>query len=212
MDEHGRGPGSIVKNVCYWFGGFFQGENEMNKSLMVGFMGLLLAGLALAVPVSAQAQSAAEINAKVNGALAKFRTEVAGADEYLKAARAVLVVPEVRKVGFVVAAQWGKGALLMNGLPVEYYKMEAGSAGFQGGYQKADFIFIFFTDHALQKFRSGAGFEIGAESGFTVVDKGAGIGVDTLKSQNAVAAFAVAQEGLMAGWSAKGTKFTRINP
>lgn len=184
----------------------------MRHSMMYSFIGLLLAGFTLAVPVSAQAQGAAEVNAKVTSALSRFRAEVAGANEYLQSARAVLVIPEVRKVGFVVAAQWGKGALLINGQPVEYYKMEAGSAGFQGGYQKADYVFIFFTDHALQKFRSGQGYEIGAESGFTVVDKGAGIGVDTLKSQNAVAAFAVAQEGLMAGWSAKGTKFTRIKP
>lgn len=184
----------------------------MRKSLMVSFMGLLLASFAMAFSVPARAESAAEIDAKVAAALSKFRKEVKGADDYLQAAKGVLVVPEVKKVGFVVAAQWGKGAMQIGGKTVDYYKMEAGSAGFQAGYQKADFVFVFFTEDALKKFRDSKGWEVGAEAGLTFVEVGTGIGVDTLKSQNAVAAFAFGKEGLMAGWSAKGTKFSKITP
>jgi hypothetical protein len=36
--------------------------------------------------------------------------------------------------------------------------------------------------------------------------------VDTLKSQSPVVAFLIAKEGLMGGWSAKGTKFTKFKP
>ena len=184
----------------------------MRKPLTVSFMSLLLVCFSGVLSVPARAESAAEINAKVATALAEFRKEVKVADEYLKAARGVLVIPDVKKVGLVVAAQWGTGALQIGGKNVDYYKMEAGSAGFQAGYQKADFVFIFFTDDAVKKFRDSQRWTVGAEAGLTFVEVSTGVAVDTLKNQNAVAGFAFGKEGLMAGWSAKGTKFTRIKP
>lgn len=184
----------------------------MRKSMLYSFLSFLLVSFALAVALPARAETAAEIDAKVAASLNKFRKHIQGADDYLSAAKGVLIIPDVRKVGFVVAAQWGTGAMQVGGRNVGYYKMEAGSAGFQAGYKKADYVFVFFTEHALNRFRSGKGWEVGADAGLTFVEVGTGVGVDTLKSQNAVAAFSFAQEGLMGGWSAKGTKFTRINP
>jgi len=169
----------------------------------------LLAGYPATVVL---AETAAEINAKVATALTEFRRDVKGANEYLKEAKGVLIVPDVKKVGFVVVAQWGTGALQVGGRTVDYYKMDAGSAGFQAGYQKADYVFIFFTTDALNKFRQGEGWTVGAEAGRTFDEVGTGVSADTLKSQNAVAGFAFGKEGLMAGWSAKGTKFSRIVP
>jgi lipid-binding SYLF domain-containing protein len=144
--------------------------------------------------------------------MTQFRKDVKGANEYLKEAKAVLVIPDVKKVGFVIAAQWGTGALQVGGRNVAYYKMDAGSAGFQAGYQSADYVFIFFTQDAVNKFRSSEGWTVGAETGLTIVEASAGAAADTLKGQGDVAGFAFGQEGLMAGWSAKGTKFTRVVP
>ena len=177
-------------------------------------MGLLLSCVVLVFyPTTAvQAETAAEIDAEVAAALSQFRKDVKGADGYLKQARSVLVIPDVKKVGFVLAAQWGTGALQVGGRSVAYYKMEAGSAGFQAGYQKANFVFVFFTDDAVKKFRESEGWTVGAEAGLTVVEAGTGASADTLKGQGDVAGFAFGQEGLMAGWSAKGNKFTRIEP
>lgn len=73
---------------------------------------LVVAILAMALaPQLASAKTQAEIDASVAAALERFRTDVANADEYLEEAKGVLVVPDVKKVGFVVAAQWGTGAL-----------------------------------------------------------------------------------------------------
>ena len=185
--------------------------NTVFKSLST-VMASCLALLFLVAPVQAATPSAGEINASVARALGEFHQEVAGADEYLKQARGVLVIPEVTKVGFLVAAQWGTGALQVGGESVDYYKMEAGSAGFQAGYQRTNLVFIFFTDEALNKFRQGSGWTAGAEAGLTFVEVGAGVKADTLKNQDAVAAFAFGTEGLMAGWSAKGSKFSKIPP
>lgn len=183
----------------------------------VGFgriFGLLaICALLVGYPATAVvAATAAEINATVATAMAQFRKDVKGADGYLKEAKAVLVIPDVKKVGFVVAAQWGTGALQVGGRNVAYYKMEAGSAGFQAGYQSADFVFIFFTQDAVDKFRQSEGWTVGAETGLTFVEAGVGASADTLKGQGDVAGFSFGQEGLMAGWSAKGTKFTRVVP
>jgi lipid-binding SYLF domain-containing protein len=181
-----------------------------HSSLAVAWLSgvvLLLSGLG-----QAHGATAAEVDAKVASALAQFRKEISGADGYLKEAKAVLVIPDVKKVGFVVAGQWGTGALQVGGKTVDYYKMTAGSAGFQAGYQEADFVFIFFTQDAVDKFRAGQGWTVGGEAGLTLVEVGAGMSADTLKNQNAVAGFAFGREGLMAGWSAKGTKFDRVKP
>ena len=186
----------MIVNVKKWFMGLCTG-----CVLLFAFL-----------PTAVLAATAGEIDAQVATAMADFRKEIPGADEYLKAAKGVLVIPDVKKVGFVVAAQWGEGALQVGGKNAGYYKMEAGSAGFQAGYQKASFVFIFFTADALDKFRHGDGVTFGAEAGFTVVEAGRGVSADTLKNQDAVAGFAFGKEGLMAGWSAKGTKFTRIQP
>lgn len=184
----------------------------MRKPMRYFFTSLLLGSFSLVLSASAQAESAAEINAKAATALAEFRKEVKAADEYLKAAKGVLVIPDVKKVGLVVAAQWGTGAMQVGGKNIEYYTMEAASAGFQAGYQKADFVFVFFTDEAVKKFRGSQHWTVGAEAGLTFVEVATGVSADTLKNQDAVAGFAFGKEGLMAGWSAKGTKFTRIEP
>ena len=184
------------------------------RNLVQSFINVIAACVLLAgYPATAvQAATAAEIDAEVARAETGFRTEIKGAEDYLKEAKAVLVIPNVKKVGFVLAAQWGTGALQVGGSTVDYYKMEAGSAGFQAGYQSADYVFIFFTEDAVKKFRASEGWTVGAEAGLTFVEAGTGVSADTLKGQGDVAGFAFAREGLMAGWSAKGTKFSRTKP
>ncbi|WFM72425.1 YSC84-related protein [Halomonas sp. CKK8] len=185
----------------------------LKTPILTALLAIVLAGLmATTTSVQAATPTAAEIEASVANALRAFRDEVDGADDYLSEAKGVLVIPDVRKVGFLVAAQWGTGALQVEGRTTDYYKMEAGSAGFQAGYQKTNQVFIFFTDDALEKFRSGDGWTVGAEAGLTLVEVGTGISADTLRNQGAVAAFAFGSEGLMGGWSAKGTRFSRIQP
>jgi len=171
-----------------------------------------LALLFLALPLgAAQAKSKSEIDANVSATLTRFKKDVKGANDYLKGAKGVLVIPKVKKVGFVVAAQWGEGALKIDNKTVAYYKMEAGSAGFQAGFQEANFVFLFLTQEALDSFRASDGWSGGVEAGITIIEASTpAMSLDTLKSKSSVVAFAIGKEGLMAGWSAKGTKFTKI--
>ncbi|MDP2784793.1 MAG: YSC84-related protein [Sulfurimicrobium sp.] len=159
---------------------------------------------------AAHAKSEKEIDASVNVALERFKKDVKGADDYLKGAKGVLVLPDVKKAGFVIGAQWGEGALRVGNKSVAYYKMDAGSVGFQAGYQEANFVFLFLTQEALDSFRASKGWTAGVEGGITVVEASAGLTLDTLKAKDAIVAFVFGKEGLMAGWSAKGTKFTKL--
>lgn len=172
-------------------------------ALMVSFF-LLPVGVA-------HAKGTAEIDVSVDAALQRFKKEVKGANEYLAVAKGVLVMPDVKKVGFVVGAQWGEGALRVDGKSVDYYKMEVGSAGFQAGFQRANFVFLFLTQESLDSFRASSGWSAGVEAGITVIDASTpSMSADTLKSKSSVVAFAFGKEGLMGGWSGKGTKFTKL--
>lgn len=177
------------------------------------FAAALLSSLSLLSPSGpAQAATASALNASADAALAEFASDIKGGKDYLKAAKGILVLPEVTKAGLVVAAQFGEGALRVGGKTVDFYKMEAASVGLQAGYQEATYVFLFLTDEALNQFRTGKGWSAGVEGGVTVVDASMGGTLDSLKAKDAVLGFAFGETGLMGGWSAKGAKFTKIQP
>ncbi len=158
------------------------------------------------------AKTKGEINASVNAAMTKFKKKVKGANEYLKVAKGVLVIPRVTKAGFVVAGQYGQGALKVKGKTAGYYSLAAGSVGWQIGAEQFDLIIIFTTDEALKNFQSSEGWEAGADAEVTMIAAGLDVPVSTLVSQHPVLGFVTDQKGLMAGVSVKGAKFTKINP
>lgn len=186
------------------------------NSFGISRMGQLLGAallLSCLLPAGAlQAKNAKQIDASVDRTLQDFRKEVKSAETYLQSAKGVLVMPDVKKIGFVLGAQWGEGALRVDGKTVGYFRMDAGSAGFQAGYQKASFVFLFLTQEALDDFRASNGWTVGAEAGITIVDASTpAMSTDTLKGKASVVGFAFGKEGLMGGWSAKGSKFTKLD-
>lgn len=173
---------------------------------------LLATSFLLLPPATARAGSGREIDASVDKALELFRKDVKGADDYLKGAKGVLVVTDVKKVGLVVGAQWGEGALRTGTTTLGYYRMQVGSVGMQAGYQNAQLVFLFLTQQALDDFRVSEGWGAGLESGITIVDASTPtLSLDTLRGKAAVVGFVIGKQGLLAGWSAKGMKFTRIS-
>ena len=179
------------------------------RGRLIRFAMTLLAFLAIGV---AHADSAREIDAHADAALSEFRRTVKGADEYLAAAKGVLMIPEVKKVGLVVGGQWGDGVLRVGGKTVDYYRLAAASVGFQAGVQQANYLFVFLTEEALNNFRSGKGWDAGIDAGVTLIDESVGASVDTLKAKSSVVAFIFGKEGLMGGYSLKGQKLTRFKP
>ena len=167
--------------------------------------------LSLVATVS-YAKTKGEINASVRAAMARFKKQVKGGTEYLKGAKGVLVMPNITKAGFVVGGKYGQGALQVGGKTVDYYSLAEGSVGWQIGAQKYDMVILFMTDEVLKKFRSGENWEAGVDAEVTIIEVGAEVTVETLRSQHPIAGFVFDQKGLMGGLSVKGAKFTKIHP
>jgi lipid-binding SYLF domain-containing protein len=166
----------------------------------------------LSVAAISYAKTAVEIDASVNAALHLFKKDVRGADEYLRSAKGVLVMPSVTKVAFIVGGKYGQGALRIGNKTAGYYSLASGSLGYQIGAEKYDMVIIFLTDRALRKFRESEGWEAGVDAEVTLIDVGASGSVGTLRSQHPIIGFVFDEKGLMAGVSIKGAKFTKIHP
>lgn len=158
------------------------------------------------------AKTKGEINASVKAAMDRFKKHVKGSTAYLKGAKGVLVMPGITKAGFVIGGKYGQGSLLVGGKTVDYYSLTEGSLGWQIGAEKYDMVILFMTDEVLKKFRSSEGWEAGVDAEVTVIDVGADVSVETLRSQHPIAGFIFGQKGLMGGVSVKGAKFTKIHP
>lgn len=162
------------------------------------------------LPVSSYAATANEIDAGVNASLDRFVKEVKGAQEFLDAAKGVLIMPGVIQGELVIGAEYGEGALRIGGKTVAYYNVISGSFGYQIGAQKKDIILVFMDDAVLEKFRNSENWRAGVDAKVTVVNVGADESLSTLKFQQPVVGFVFDQKGLMAGATIEGSKFSKL--
>jgi len=164
------------------------------------------------IPDGAWAATKKEINASVNVALQRFSKDIKGADEFLKASKGTLVMARVEQAGFIIGGKYGNGALRVGGKSVGYYNMAAGSAGLQIGVEQFNLILCFMDEAALKKFRASKGWQAGLDGTVALVTLGAGGSLDTTKLKEPIVGFVFGQQGLMAGVTLEGLKFTKINP
>lgn len=170
----------------------------------------VLLALAAALPVSAGAATAGEVEAKVKAALDRLHSEVKGSEAVTGKAAGVLVFPEVLKAGFVIAGEGGEGALRVGGRTRDYYTIFSGSVGFQAGGQKRDIIIAFMDAASLKKFEASDGWKAGVDGSVALIDTGAGAAIDVTRIKEPIVGFVVGQKGLMAGVSVDGSKITKV--
>ena len=180
------------------------------KSRFITYIVGVMAVMTLFVQV-ASADSAQEIDIKVDAALERFRAEVQGGDRFLQAAAGIMVFPGVLKAGFGVGAEYGEGALRINGATVDYYSTAAASVGFQFGAQSKAVFVLFMDDQALQSFRNTAGWRAGVDGSINLIKLGAGASLDTNNLQDPVVGFVLTNAGLMYNLTLEGSKFTRLD-
>lgn len=180
-------------------------------SSLAAFVCIMLV-VALVVPFDAQAATKKEINASVDVALDRFVQDVKGGEEFLKAAKGVLVIPRVMQAGFIVGGKYGDGALRIGGKSVGYYNLAAGSVGFQIGAQQSHMLLCFMDEAVLSKFRTSKGWQVGVDGSVVLAKVGAGGSLDTTKLKEPIVGFVYGQKGLMADISLEGLKFTKIDP
>jgi lipid-binding SYLF domain-containing protein len=183
--------------------------NNLKKVGYLPFLGLLLAGLCFGGRV--YAKTAKEIDASVDVALERFHKQVAGAKEFAKNAKGLLVLPSVKKAAFIVGGEYGEGALRIDGKTAAYYNLVSGSFGLQIGAQAKDIIIAFMTDEALTAFRASEGWEAGVDGNIALITVGAGGRVDTTTVRDPIVGFVFDVKGLMADVSLKGAKITKLD-
>jgi len=165
----------------------------------------LSAGLALAA-------SATEIDRDATQALSMLYRTTPGAKALADKSKAILIFPSIVKGGFIVAGQFGDGALRKRGRTVGYYRSIAASYGFQAGAQSFGYVLFFMDEASLRYLNNSGGWELGTGPSLVVLDKGFGKNLSTTTLQKGVYAFIFNQRGLMGGIGIQGSKITKINP
>jgi len=191
----------------------------MTKQIPCRFYGVgLIAALALCIialnawlPSPVSADSAKEIEVRVDEGLAQFEKEVKGGKSFLDSSKGVLVFPGVLKGGFGVGAEYGEGALRIGGKTVDYYNTAAASFGLQMGGQVKTIIIVFLDENALKQFRDSNGWKAGVDGSIALVTLGAGGALDTSTIKDPIVGFIIGQKGLMYNLTLEGSKFTKLN-
>ena len=163
-----------------------------------------------ALTSASQAKMAKEIDTSVDASLERFRKEVIGAEEFLKGAKGVLILPGVIKGGLGIGGEYGEGALRIGGKTVDYYNIASVSYGFQLGGQKKDVILVFMQEDALKKFRGSSGWKAGVDGSVALINIGAATSIDTAKINEPLVGFVFDQKGLMYNLTLEGSKFTKL--
>lgn len=177
----------------------------------------ILGGGALALSAcatSGSVSSASAIDTNVDQAIAQMYRVLPYTRDIASRAQGALIMPGVVKAGFIVGGAYGEGALrsAADGYRQSsaYYSFGAGSVGFQAGAQKTAHALFFMTPAVLDRFRGGKGFEIGADAEVTLIDAGVKGDLNTTITQQPILAVVFSQQGLLAGASLEGAKYTRL--
>ena len=176
-----------------------------------GIAAMILA-LHLLLPTTVLGASASEINRSATQALNTLYKNTPGAKSLGDKAVGVLIFPSIVKGGFIIAGQFGDGALRKGGRTIAYYRSLATSYGFQAGAQAFGYVLFFMDSASLQYLDKSGGWELGTGPSLVVLDAGFGKSLSTTTLQKGVYAFIFNQKGLMGGFGIQGTKITRINP
>jgi lipid-binding SYLF domain-containing protein len=137
---------------------------------------------------------------------------IGGTTDLASKSTGILMMPLISEAGFGVGGSYGRGALRVNDVTVDYYSTTAASFGFQIGAQQYAHALFFLTEESLSDFRRSPGWTLGADARFAVANDGGNLGVDTTTALTPVIAVVFGQAGLIAGAQVEGNKYSRIIP
>lgn len=155
---------------------------------------------------------AGNIDARADATLNFLDTNYPGTRDLRDKAVGMLVMPLVTEASFGIGGAYGRGALRVNDVTVDYYSAAQASFGIQAGAQQYAHVLYFMTEEALTDFRTSPGWAAGADVEYAVSDRGGNLSAETTTVLSPVIAVVFGQAGLLAGASVEGTKYTRIIP
>lgn len=171
---------------------------------------LLALGVILARPAAAQVDQQ-KLVSSAQATVERLQTDSNYDNHWgplLQSARAVLIVPNLVKAGFILGGEYGMGVMLLHredggwSYPA-FYTLTAGSFGLQAGFQDSEVLFAIMTERALEAVMSNA-LKIGADLGLAIMVLGGGVEASTTTNFGAdIYAFSRAV-GLFGGGSLEG--------
>ena len=179
---------------------------------------LLIAGATAATLLAAacgnglNSSGGAKIDARVDATLDYLYTTYPGTKALADESAGMLVMPLVTEAGLGIGGSFGRGALQIDGVTVDYYAAFQGSVGLQIGAQQYAHVLFFMTDKALQDFRTSDGWAVGADIEYAYKGEGQTLSAETTTQMYPVKAVIFGQAGFIAGASIEGTKYRRIIP
>lgn len=153
-----------------------------------------------------------QIDARADATLNHLYSNYPATREIADKSTGILVMPLVTEGGFIVGGGYGRGALRVGGVTVDYYSATKGSVGFQIGAQQFAHVLFFMTEDALGRFRRATGWVAGADVEYVFNDQGGNLRADTVTTTAPVVAVVFGQAGALVGASLEGMKYTRIIP
>jgi len=164
-----------------------------------------------ALPARAQVDQQQTVN-RALGTVERLRSDQrwkTSFDPYLAKARAVLVVPDLYKAGFVVGGQFGNGVLLVRGKDRNFsypafYALSGGSLGLQIGAEDVSIVFLIMSDKGLDAVLKNE-FKIGGEAQVALLIVGGGEEVNTTTNMDIdIRAYAFGAVGFFGSLSLEG--------
>lgn len=154
----------------------------------------------------------AAIDARVDQTLNHMYSTYPNTADLQSKAAGMLVMPLVTEAGLGFGGAYGRGALLVDGITVDYYSTTKANFGLQIGAQQYAHVLFFMTQEALLNFRRSNGWAAGADLEYVFSDQGDSLATETTTLTAPVLAVVFGRAGLRIGATLEGTKYTRIIP
>ena len=182
---------------------------RVSKSAMVIALTTAMVLKPMSEAVASPAGDALEADAEY--ALQMLYDTTPNAAEMGKNAKAVLIFPEVVKIGFMFAGGFGEGVLIKDGKVQGHYNTTSGSYGFQAGAHRYGYAVFLMTEDAVNYLDRSKGREIGAGPSITMMDVGRAKKISTTTINTDAYAVIFGQRGMMAGVGIEGSKISLID-
>ncbi|WP_371038987.1 MULTISPECIES: YSC84-related protein [unclassified Rhodosalinus] len=155
---------------------------------------------------------AQRLDARVDATLSRMYADFPGTRQLADKSVGMLVMPVVTEAGLGFGGAYGRGALRVGGVTVDYYSATRASIGPQIGGQQYSHVLFFMTEDALREFRTSPGWAAGADVEYVFNNIGEALKAETTTSISPVIAVVFGQAGVRVGATIEGTKYTRIIP
>jgi len=186
-------------------------KNFTRRFVTLGFGAVALATVA-ACGNGVGSTGAPTIDARVDQTLNYLYNTYPPTVDIADKAAGILVMPLITEAGLGLGAGFGRGALRVGDVTVDYYSVAQASAGFQIGAQQYAHVLFFMTEEALAEFRRSSGYVASADLEYVFQNEGDSFKADTTTITEPVLAMIFGQAGIRVGATVEGSKYTRIIP